>query len=119
MKKPYYIFPLISVILLLGGCQSSLSRQRSEAAHTVRELALGCLLYAHENDGTLPATMTDIIPYVRESFDPDAYVLVATGKTNEIEQPSKAILLRKIHLLPDGEQVVAYVDGHVEAISTN
>ena len=61
--------------------------------------------------------MTGLQPYVVELFDPEAYVLVASGKLREIENSSNAVLLSQKELLPDGQQAVAFVDGHVEIVA--
>jgi hypothetical protein len=84
--------------------------------HSVMLLALACRMYADENNGMLPRTMADLQPYVREPYDPDAYVLVASGNVYEIEKTkdlSKEVLIRRKELL----KVVAFVDGHAEIVS--
>jgi len=95
------------------------SNDRLSAMQMVKRLALGCRMYAEENDGMLPSTMTDLRPYVVEPYDPEAYVLVASGKLREIEEiedSSRAFLIRQKEPLPDGQQAVAFVDGHAEIV---
>ena len=83
----------------------------------LKQLALGCHMYAGDNDGMLPAELTDLKPYVKEPYNPEAYDLVASGKLSEIVLPSKAILIRQKALLADGQQAVAFADGHAAIIS--
>jgi hypothetical protein len=121
MKKLHSIILLLTGVLLLAGCQSSSQIQannRIEAMQMLKHLALGCHLYAGDNDGMLPASLTDVKPYVDKSYDPQDYVLTASGKLNKIVLPSKAILIRQKELLLDGQQAVAFADGHSEIIST-
>ena len=118
MKKLYTVILLTSV-LLLAGCQCpvrNLANERIEAMQRLKHLALGCHLYADDNDGMLPASMADLKPYVK-NYNPDAYDLTASGKLSEIVLPSKAILIRQKEPLSDGQQAVAYADGHAEIIS--
>jgi hypothetical protein len=61
--------------------------------------------------------LTVLKSYVEKSFNPDDYVLVISGKLNEIVLPAKAILIRQIAPLDDGYQAVAFADGHAEIIS--
>lgn len=118
MKKLYTVILLTSV-LLLAGCQCPVRNQaneRIEAMQRLKHLALGCLLYADDNDGMLPANLNDLKSYVK-NLNPDEYDLVASGKVSEIVLPSKAILIRQKELLSDGQQAVAFADGHAEIIS--
>ena len=120
MKKIHAIFILLTVILLLTGCQSPLhihAKQKVEAMETVRHLALGCFYYAIDNDGMLPLETSELKTYVEIVFNPDEYALATTGKITEVVYPSNTILIRHKALLPDGQQAVAFVDGHAEIIS--
>ncbi len=83
---------------------------------SVKLLALACRMYADDNNGMLPRTMVDLQPYASELYDPDAYVLVASGNVYEIEKTrdsSKEVLIQRKELL----RAVAFVDGHVETVS--
>ena len=90
---------------------------RLAAMQTLKRLAMGCHMYAQDNDGTLPANLKALKPYVSDSFDAAAYVLVASGKVSEIQQASRAVLIRQKAPLSDGKQAVAFVDGHVEIVA--
>lgn len=90
------------------------AKDKLAAMQTLKYLALGCHLYAEDNDGMLPATLADLKPYIRESFDPDAYELVASGNLKNMRQPGKRHLIRAKKLFPGKQQAVAFVDGHVE-----
>lgn len=119
MKEPHATFLLLTVVLLIAGCQNSSPIEENERFSSMRmlkRLALGCYMYAEDNNGMLPGTMTDLQSYVIKAFDPKAYILVASGKLHEIENASQAILIRQEELLPDGKQAVAFVDGHAEII---
>ena len=83
---------------------------------TLKYLALGCHLYAEDHDGMLPRTLHDLKPYVKESYDPKAYELVAAGNLNKIRQPAKRHLIRAKASLSGKQRAVAFVDGHVEII---
>ena len=91
----------------------------SEVDHkmqSVELLALACRTYANDHNGMLPRTMVDLQPYASELYDPDAYVLAASGNVYEIEKtkdPSKEVLIRQKELLG----AVAFVDGHTEVVS--
>jgi len=120
MKKLHSIFLLLVSAMLLAGCQTTSQiqeNQRIEAMQMVKHLALGCHLYAQDNDGMLPLEMSELKPYVKILFNPDEYVLVASGKLSEVVLPTKAILIRHKALLPGGQQAVAFADGHAEIIS--
>ena len=78
--------------------------------------ALACRMYADDNNGMLPRTMVDLQPYAGEPYDPDAYVLAASGNVYEIEKTkdsSKEVLIQRKELL----RAVAFVDGHAEIVS--
>jgi hypothetical protein len=120
MKKLHTIILPLAVVMLLAGCQSPSQiqeNQRIEAMQMVKHLALGCHLYAQDNDGMLPLEMSELKPYVEILFNPDEYDLVASGKLSEVVLPSRAILIRHKALLPGGLQAVAFADGHAEIIS--
>jgi hypothetical protein len=87
------------------------------AMQTLKHLAVGCIIYAQDNDGMLPTTFAALDPYVTTPYESEAYQLVASGKINEINQPARAILIRQKALLSGGGQVAAFVDGHVEITS--
>lgn len=83
---------------------------------SVKLLALACRMYADDNNGMLPRTMVDLQPYAGELYDPDTYVLVASGNVYEIEKTkdsSKEVLIQRKELL----RAVAFVDGHAEIVS--
>jgi len=95
----------------------SQANDRQAAMQTLKQLALGCIMYAQDNDGMLPATQAALKPYVSTSYDPEAYELVASGKLTEIRQPARTVLIRQKARLSGGQQAVAFVDGHAEIIS--
>jgi hypothetical protein len=111
---------LLTVVLSLAGCQSSSRGQLDDnvsAMHVLKHSALGCHLYAQDNDGVLPRAMIDLKPYVDESFDPNAYELVISGRLADVEHPAEAVLIRQKKTLRDGRQAVAFVDGHAAIVS--
>lgn len=67
----------------------------------------------------LPTTTTHLLPYVEITYDPEAFVMAATGKLSKIDNPEKTILLRQKIPLSDGHQAVAYVDGHASIVPVN
>lgn len=84
----------------------------------VTGLALACRMYAADHNGMLPRTIVDLQPYAGELYDPDAYVLVASGNVNEIEKtkdPSKEVLIQRKDLL----RAAAFVDGHADIVSAH
>jgi len=92
------------------------TNHRIAVMRTLKYLALGCHLFAEDHDGMLPATMVELKPYVKESFDPEAYDLVASGVLYKIKQPAKQVLIRSKACLSGGQLAVAFVDGHVEIV---
>jgi prepilin-type processing-associated H-X9-DG protein len=111
---------LSTVAVICAGCQSfsknQLEEERISAMQELKRLALGCYLYAEDNEGLLPGAMADLKPYVEESFDPDAYELLVSGKLKDVERPEETVLIRRKKLLPDGQYAVAFADGHAEVI---
>jgi len=92
------------------------SSEMDHKIHGVKGLALACRMYADDNNGMLPRTMVDLQPYAGELYDPDVYVLVASGNIYEIEKTqdsSKEVLIQRKELL----RVVAFVDGHAKIVS--
>ena len=92
------------------------SSEMDDKIQSVKLLALACRMYANDNNGMLPRTMVDLQPYAGELYDPDPYVLVASGNVYEIEKTkdsSKEVLIRRKELL----RAVAFVDGHAEIAS--
>jgi len=90
--------------------------RRLAAMQMIKRLALACHMYAHDNDGMLPASLTVLKPYANEPFDVKDYVLVASGKLSSIKASSSAVLIRQKERLSDGKQAVAFVDGHAEIV---
>lgn len=106
--------------LLFSGCQSIPQKQiysEIAAKRMVKQLALGCHLYAQENDGMLPTELAELEPYVLETFDPQDYVLEASGKLHEIMDTPDAVLARQKEPLPNGRQIVALVDGRAAMVA--
>ncbi|UCD49366.1 MAG: hypothetical protein JSW27_17760 [Phycisphaerales bacterium] len=119
MKIRNTLVMIPTIALLFAGCQSPSQGRYDDnisAMHLIKQLALGCYMHAQDNAGTLPSTMTDLKPYVDESFDPDAYDLVVSGRLSDIENPGETVLIRRKRLLRDDQQAVAFADGHAAII---
>ena len=82
----------------------------------LERLAHACRMYADDHDGMLPSAMAALQRYAGEPYDPDAYVLLASGDVLEIENTKdsskEVLILRKEPL-----QAVAFVDGHAEIVA--
>jgi prepilin-type processing-associated H-X9-DG protein len=115
------VVSLLAVVLICAGCQSlsqsQVEKERVLAMQELKHLALGCHLYAEDNEGSLPGAMADLKAYVAGPFDPDAYELLVSGKLEDVEDPARTILIRRKEPLPDGRYAVAFVDGHAEIVS--
>lgn len=121
MNKQYTITLLLACLILFAGCESASqiqANQRIESMQMLKHLALGCHIYVGDNDGMLPATLADLKPYVNKPYNPEDYVLVASGKLSDIEQAANAVLIRQKAPLPDGHQAVAFADGQAAIVST-
>ncbi len=111
----------IILILLAVGCRTTTQNQMDEriaAMQSIRTLALGCYMFAGDNDDQLPTDMAQLKPYVTDPYDPDAYTLTLTGKLGEVTDKGTTVLIRQNKRLPDNEEVVAYADGHAQIIAT-
>jgi prepilin-type processing-associated H-X9-DG protein len=111
---------VVTVALLFAGCQSSSQSRIDEnasAMQALKHLALGCHMYAQDNDGLLPRAMADLKPYIDVPFDPDAYELAVSGKLEDVERPGETVLIRQRRLLGNGRRAVAFVDGHAAIVS--
>lgn len=100
-------------------CVSATARMRARQAmeiNRVRQVALVCLLYADEHNQMLPSSLEDLNQYFNESFDSSGLELVAKGKLSQIAAPGTAVMVRSNNVFPDGNHVVAYVDGHGEIV---
>lgn len=94
------------------------SSEMDDEMQSVELQAQACRMYADDNNGMLPRTMSDLQPYAGEMYDPDAYVLEASGNIYEIDKTkdaSKEVLIRRKESL----RAVAFVDGHSEIVSMN
>ena len=92
------------------------AEKRMAIMQTLKHLALACHLYANDNDGTLPASLDVLKPYVKVSYNAKDYVLVASGKIADIKNPARRALIRCKTKLSQGQKAVAFVDGHVEIV---
>lgn len=113
---------LVTVALFFAGCQSAARSQIDDnvsAMHVLKHLALGCHLYAQDNDGVLPRAMIDLRRYVDEPFDPEAYELVVSGNLGDVERPGETELIRQKKVMRDGRRAVAFVDGHAAIVSAD
>ena len=119
MKKLPMTILMLAGLIWLNGCLGSLStknNERMDALQAAKHLALACHLYAQDNDDSIPPTTIHLIPYADNTYDPEDFVMVATGKLTQIDNPNETALLQQKIPLADGSRAVAFVDGHVEIV---
>lgn len=115
---------------------TSFALLRSEARDTecisnLRELYLGCKLYAEDHEGQLPksvselksyvcpetgtATSVFICPLAKDKAGP-SYELAVTGKLAEVNHPDQTVLIRENSGRHRKGRFAVYADGHVESL---
>jgi prepilin-type processing-associated H-X9-DG protein len=98
----------------MSGCATYQGVRSLNEAH---QLALDCRIFALDNDGNLPLSLSELKDTTRDTSTLDTFELVASGKLEDIKDPSRTILLQKKHLERGGKKrAVAYADGHVEFV---
>jgi hypothetical protein len=112
------------VILFTAGCATPPANpttvDSSEKAKILRELAyvkqiaIGCLMFAMQHNDMLPSQMADLKPKLG-SLDLNQFELVQKGKLSEAKQDS--VLVKSRTIWPQHGRAVAYVDGSAEMIS--
>ena len=88
-----------------------------------RQIALGCKLYASDNNGKFPDKLADLIPtYIQDeklfvsplSEKKEAMGYDYSGKGGTDSDAPKKVLLTSKDLTPDGKRIVVYFDGSGE-----
>ena len=137
MVKSISMILIVAVVSVLTGCQSSTSNgtmanesevqvapqsdaenfqsERKTAIRMLNNVLLGCSKYADSHNGMLPSSLQEIQSYVANPFNPDDYILVASGTVN-IKKAGRIELIQQKIPLSDGSRVIAYLDYHVEVV---
>lgn len=140
MVKSVSMILILAVVSALTGCQSSASNdtmanesevqvapkpdaeslqsERKAAIRMLNKVLLGCSKYADSHKGILPGSLQEIQSYVENPFNPDDYILVASG-TVDIKKAGRIELIQQKAPLSDGSKVIAYLDYHVEVVPGN
>ena len=94
-----------------------------KALDKLKQLAVGCRAYAKAHGDMLPPSTRDLKPYLPtsvtsdHSFDLGEYDLFASGKLTDIQDPAEVRLIQHTRpSSPNSKCLVAFVDGHVEAL---
>lgn len=116
------------VALGTGMLVPALTRVREQArrvasANNLKQIGLGCFMYAADNDGNLPASIGTLVekPYLSggiletpskpKDFDGPSYIYV-DGQTTAME-PGNVVAYENPAFLTDGTNVL-FMDGHVQ-----
>jgi prepilin-type processing-associated H-X9-DG protein len=105
----FVLFSLLSGCNLLPGSAREIEVME---INNLRQIAVGCHIYATDNDGQLPRSLEALAPYI-EGVDWSEIELVAKGlEISEIDVAT-TVLARSTKDFASGKIAVAYVDGHV------
>jgi hypothetical protein len=93
--------------------------------NTAKNLVLGFHQYANDNQGNLPKSFAEILPYLdddmKNSDAQDRFEILYQGKISDIKSPANTILVRESQAMngPSGNWVRTYgfMDGHSEVHS--
>ena len=122
---------IASIILSVAipGVREAKANISNEAAReNAHILAAASLNYAKANGDRLPLHLSDLRPHVMSSnvFDspleqeednqPDYLFLMAGKSLGGIENPGQVIILKDLHPVSGGGEVVAYADGHAAIV---
>ncbi|MBN1126761.1 MAG: LysM peptidoglycan-binding domain-containing protein [Sedimentisphaerales bacterium] len=99
--------------------QAASVHRRDTSMKTLKSVALGCILYAENQDGRFPASLQELVDnfYVKSDIERLSSIryLAPGRKISEIRQPQLFLLAYDKDLLMEwGETTVAFADGHVE-----
>lgn len=100
------IIAVLAAILIpvLGAARNSV--HKSKCANNQRQLAMGALAYAYENNGRLPATDRSVTPNVRWMFQVGPYV----GSGGDPSTPNAGPLTQTFQCPRDRARVAAFAD---------
>jgi len=98
------------VLLCLVGCRTYIGIPLT-ATRDLRRLYDACSLYAKEHDDRLPATLTDMAPYVGERRLLKEYKFVASGFFFDLQTSATTPVFRSTHHNWDGDYMAVFGDG--------
>ena len=128
MKRLIKTSSCIIAITLFAGCSYLCTKQekpdvacsrklQTKELNKLKQFALGCFLYAEDNGGRLPATITQLKPYLGNEFDFRHIKLIEKNKKLvEFKCPSRTILAISTKVLANNTRAVAFVDGHCKIV---
>jgi hypothetical protein len=117
------IIPAFLAALLLPALNQARFKARQAACvNNVKQIGLGCAMYADEHNGTLPRKIDDLKPYITstnifvcpQARDMSRYSYAFVGVTNKWEEDPNLVILREIEPNHHGKRTVLFDDGHVE-----
>ena len=123
----FAIIPIIAILAALLLPALNVARSKARAAmciSNVKQIGLGCDMYAKSNGGRLPQTLDALtkgnLPSTRIFICPAAkdqthYSYEFTGVTNHWMDDPDVIILREIEANHFGRRTVLFNDGHVES----
>ena len=89
--------------------------EREAAISMLKNILLGCHKYSSSHEGMLPSSLHEIQSYVERPFNPDDYILVASG-TVHVKKAGNIVLIEQKAPLSSGERVVACLDYHIKVV---
>jgi prepilin-type processing-associated H-X9-DG protein len=120
----------VAALLLPGISQARAKAQQVACLNQVKQLALGCLMYGQDYDTYLPQNWDQVRPYMPSDPDPGplrcpaappeevcSYGLVAEGRLDEVQEPSRIVMIRETVARHGGKRCVGYADGHCALVA--
>lgn len=117
------IIPGILAAMLLPALSHARENAReANCCSNVKQIGLGCAMYADQHDGRLPRSfddLQDVIPTTKIFVCPSAkdlthYSYEFTGVTNKWQNDPDVVILRETEANHRGRRTLLYNDGHVE-----
>lgn len=106
--------------------QGRAAAKRAVAMSNIRQIVMGCIIFANDNKEKLPATLAELAPKILPEdmlksprTNSRGYIYRGPLKVSEILDPSKFVLIYEdFATFPAGGVAAGFADGHVEMVMT-
>jgi hypothetical protein len=83
----------------------------------LKQFALACHMFAHDNNGNLPDSIDQLKPYLGKLDISNITLVGKSKKLRDFKRPSAVIMAVSTKPLKDGRYTAAFVDGHCKFIA--
>jgi hypothetical protein len=83
----------------------------------LKQFALACHMFAHDNNGNLPGSIEQLKPYLGKLDISNIILVEKSKKLRDLKHSSSIIMAVSTRPLKDGRYAAAFIDGHCKLIT--